>query len=319
MGIAYMCGHVIHAFHKLSHPVSFALFTECKFQDFVSAQSTPSFQMTFLSDIKRKLDSSWDQSQPDATSASTSTRFLWRRQPSASSKLLSLVHAHSDTDMKAVQGSKLCRRFIEASCSTAIGRVRWQFFALAFASFHLAATSQLRAKGQTTLSAKSRWRFRTKRRSKESFDHTRSYVSFSYKSPNRVEFLSLNCEIGRFFAQRLALRLCQREKRVSLSFRLAASSEGKESSLSFPSDEAGRRTLGKKRPISYFSDIHRLATVRQSKDAYKCRVPQPSSAAGKRRNDKTCLCTPPTPTPPPPPPPLSLSLSRSLILWCTPL
>ena len=28
-------------------------------------------------------------------------------------------------------------------------------------------------KGQTTLSTKSRWRFRTKRRSKESFDHTR--------------------------------------------------------------------------------------------------------------------------------------------------
>ena len=28
-------------------------------------------------------------------------------------------------------------------------------------------------------------------------------------------------------------------------------------------------------------------------EAYKCRVPQPSSAAGKRRNDKTCLSTPP--------------------------
>ena len=28
-------------------------------------------------------------------------------------------------------------------------------------------------KGQTTLSTKSRWRFRTKRRSKETFDHTR--------------------------------------------------------------------------------------------------------------------------------------------------
>ena len=43
--------------------------------------------------------------------------------------------------------------------------------------------------------------------------------------------------------------------------------------------------------VSFSYKSPRNCTTKQ--DAYKCRVPESSSAAGKRRNDKTCLSTPP--------------------------
>ena len=46
-------------------------------------------------------------------------------------------------------------------------------YGTAYKSFFFLVLRKKGSKGQTTLSTKSRWRFRTKRRSKVSFDHTR--------------------------------------------------------------------------------------------------------------------------------------------------
>ena len=67
-------------------------------------------------------------------------------------------------------------------------------------------------------------------------------------------------------------------------------------SLTFSHKTTFERDLRPHTPLyvsfSYKSPGFHINRTRKQ-DAYKCRVPQSSSVAGKRRNDKTCLSTPP--------------------------